>query len=156
MLGRMLQPGFETLLLLLLGDVEKKLHDHRSLLSEHPLKLDYMPVASLPYLFRQKLLHPHGNNILVVAAVEDRDLAIAGNMLVHAPEEIASQFSLGRLLEGLHADALRVHPQKNMFHTPVLPPGVHGLNHNQDPALVLRVQDLLQGLDLVSQRVKGR
>ncbi len=73
---------------------------------------------------------------------------------MHPPQEIPGTFLIGGLLECLNPQALGIHPGKNVFHHPVFPAGIHGLDDEQQAMLVLGVENFLLGLDAVSQMIE--
>ncbi len=83
-------------------------------------------------------------DILVMGAVEDRDLALARRPLVGAPQVIVGELDLGRDLERGHCAAHRVERAHQVAHRPVLAGGVDALEHDQDRVLLLRPEPVLE------------
>ena len=80
--------SWKPLALLVLRDVEEDLDDRRALVDEHALPLDDVSGPAPPHLLRRQLEHPDGDDVLVVRAVEDADLAARGQRGVDAPEVV--------------------------------------------------------------------
>jgi hypothetical protein len=68
-----------------------------------------------------ELVDPRDENVLVIRAVEDGDLAPLRKGFVDAPEVIVRQFLVGGLLEAVNVDALRIEPEKMCLTAPSLP-----------------------------------
>ena len=126
------EPLLQPLALLVLRDVEEHLDDRRALVDEHPLPGDDVPGAALPHLLRRKLEHPHGDDVLVVGAVEDADLAAGREHGVDAPEVVVRELGRGRRLERGDRAALRVDALEDAPDDAVLAGGVEPLEHEQD------------------------
>jgi hypothetical protein len=67
---------------------------------------------------------------------------------VHAPQEVVRLLGCGRLLEALHAHALRVHAVEHAADGAVLAPGIERLQHHEQAVLALGVERLLQFREL--------
>ena len=89
-------------------------------------------------------MHADHEHLLVVAAVEDADVAARRQGAVGAPEEVVRQFLGPRRLEAGHLHALRVHPRHHVLDRAVLAGRVHRLEHAEHRPFVLRVELLLQ------------
>ncbi len=88
-----------------------------------------------------------GDDLLVVRAVEDADLAAGGQRELAPPQPVVRQLHLARLLERGHPHALRVQAAHDVLDRAVLARGVHRLeDHEQRPA-PLGVQPLLQHVE---------
>ena len=72
-------------------------------------------------LRREELrVHAHDQHFLVMAAVEDADLAALGQARGDALQEIVPEFELARPAEGVHAKACRVHAREHLADRAVL------------------------------------
>ena len=154
MLGGVVQAGLETLLLLVFADVEEELEDGRPLVGQHLLEGDHVLIAATPNRFLHQAMHAHDQDILVVAAVEDHDLAFARRVLVDAPQIVMGEFVFGGGLKARHPYTGRVHALKDMANDAVLAAGVHGLQHDQYLMLPLGKEDLLQHFQPFGQLVQ--
>ena len=101
-----------------------------------------LPRQVLP--LEQLGVHANHEHLLVVAAVEDADVAARRQGAVGAPKEVVCQFLGSRRLEAGHLHALRVHARHHVLDGAVLAGGVHRLEHAQHRPFVLRVEPLLQ------------
>jgi hypothetical protein len=72
---RVFEPLAEALQLLVAADVEEELDDPGSALRQQRLELGDAREAGAPDLRLDEPAHPHGDDVLVMRAVEDRDLA---------------------------------------------------------------------------------
>ena len=88
-------------------------------------------------------MHAHHERLLVVAAVEDADVAAVGQHLHAAPEIVVVEILGGGRLEGDDLAALRVDAGHDVLDGAVLAGGVHGLEDEQHRPLVLRVELVL-------------
>src|ERR1700720_3634237 len=113
--------------LLVAVDVEEELEDRGAVLGEQPLEVVDLGVARLPDLGGHEVVDALDQHRLVVAAVEDPDLAGGRHLLVDAPEEVVVELLLARCLEGRHPDAERVDALEDVGDGAVLAAGVHAL-----------------------------
>ena len=60
------------------------------------------------------------------------------------------QFLFIGSLEGNNIESLRIDSREDMLDATILPSRIHGLNHNQNAVLVLRIEHLLQLLQLIT------
>ena len=95
-------------LLLVLRDVQEELDDGRAVVGEHALEVVDLLVAALAPLLAIQLVHPHDQHVLVMAAVEDHDLALRAAPAVDAPEEVVFELLAVGRLEARHPHALRI------------------------------------------------
>src|SRR5215471_4774717 len=108
----------KPLSLLLLRDVEPELEDDRALLREVPLVVDDRSITCLPEslgrLRRESLrleklrMNAHDEDFLVVAAVEDRDVAASREVRRRPPEKIVRDFDRRGRLERRDVQPARV------------------------------------------------
>ena len=83
------EPLLEAGKLLVLRDVEKEFQDRRVVgVVEKLLPLVDEVVARLPDWLGHELVHAHDQHILVVRAIEYRDLALGRRMRMDAPQEV--------------------------------------------------------------------
>ena len=156
MLRRIIDSGLQAPLLLVFGNVQEDLHNRGPLLRQHPLEFGDVALAAFPDLVRKELFHPHGDDVLVVAAIENNELAGGRHLGMHPPQEVVGELFRARLLEGIYMDPLRIDARENVLDAAVLAAGVHGLHHHQDAVLVLRVEFFLKCLELVLELVELR
>ena len=81
--------------------MKEDFNNRRSLFRQHPLELDDVPLAALPNLVGENFLHPHGDDVFVVAAIKNHQLTLGWDLRMDTPQEIVSQLGLTRFLEGL-------------------------------------------------------
>ena len=153
--------------LLLLGEVEEQLHDGEPVVGEVALPVVDVAVALLPDVPPARLpgqllvledlgVHAHHEDLLVVGAVEDADLAAARQVGGEAPQVVVVELQGRGRLVGVHGDALRVHAAHDVADGAVLAGGVERLQHDDDAVGVLRRQPLLvlaQQLDALRQEL---
>ncbi len=93
-------------------------------------------------------MHPHGQNVLVVRAIEHADVARRWECLADPPQIVVGEFLLGRLAEAGIPDTLWIASSHNVFDDAALACGVHALQHQEDLAGVAgpaaRVEHFLQ------------
>ena len=85
--------------------------------------------------------HQH---LLVVAAVEDADVAACRKRPIGAPQEVVRQFLGSRRLEAGHLHTLRIYARHHVLDRAVLAGSVHRLQHAQHGPFILCIQLLLQ------------
>ena len=83
----------------------RKYLDDRAVLGEQLFEVGDMAVALFPQRFRRELVHADHKHVLVVRAVEERELAQARRMAVHPPQEVVLALFRGRHAERRHAHA---------------------------------------------------
>ena len=72
MLIRRIEAGLQACTLLFFRNIEENLYDRRAFVRQHLLEVDDVLVATLPDLLREKLLHAHRDDILIMTPVEYR------------------------------------------------------------------------------------
>ncbi len=92
---RILDAGFEALLLLFPADVQEEFENGDAVLRQYLLEVVDLPIAPVPDLLGNQIVHPDYQDILVMRAVEDSNVAAVGNGFVDAPEKIVRQFLAG-------------------------------------------------------------
>ena len=158
LLGRVFEALPEARELLFLRDVQEELEDARVVLGEALLESVDALVAARPDLLRHQVMHPHDQHVLVVGAVEDRDLAARRRAPVHAPQEVVRGLLRRGLPEWDHPASLRIHRGEDVVDRPVLAAGVHRLEAHEEGMAPLgveqvlkRAQPLLAALDLLER-----
>ena len=152
-LVRPVEPRLQPLLLLLARDVQPHLDHGRALLDQQPLPVHDVAHAAPRVLGVDDAEHLRGDDVLVVRAVEDPDLATARGHAVQPPEVVAVQLVAARCLEALDPDALRVDPGRQLADRAVLARGVHALQDQQQRLPVLGPEAFLEVADLLDQLV---
>src|SRR4029079_19650439 len=87
----LIEPLLQPFALFVARHVEKHLDDGGAFVPEHLLERANVLVAALPYLLLRKLAYPYRDDVLVVRAVEDPDLAARGAGLVDTPEIVVCE-----------------------------------------------------------------
>lgn len=100
-------------------------------------------VALLPDLFGHQVLDPYYQHVLVVRAIEDDQLALAGHLLMHAPEIIAGQLVLGGYAKASHPHPAGVYPVEDHPDGAILAAGIHGLQDHQHLVLAFGKEQFL-------------
>ena len=155
-LVRLLEARLEPPLLLVLRDVQQHLDDRGALVGEQLLEHVDVVVALLPPLLGHEAEHPHRDDVLVVAPVEHRDLAVLRDVGVHPPEVVARQLGLGGRLERRDPQTGRVHGAEDVLHRAALAGGVDALQHDQQPLLLAGPEDVLELGQPDGERLRGR
>src|SRR3954447_4486061 len=146
---RIVDPPEEPAALLLLREVQEQLHDREAVLDEEALPVVDLAVAPLPHavvaggggqlLAGEDLrVDAHHEHLLVMRAVEDRDLASRRELLRVAPEEVVVELGGGRPAEAVDDDPLRVHAAHHVPDRAVLAARVERLERDEDAVGVLR------------------
>ena len=86
----------------------------------------------------------HDENLLVVGAIEDADLAAGGEVGLGAPEEVVGKFLGGGLFEAGDVAALRVNAGHDVADGAVFASGVHGLEDEENGVATGGVVQALQ------------
>ena len=168
-LPRIFEPLQEPLALLVLGDVEEELEDHRAVAGQVPLEGVDVFVAVGPEVvvdldagnalgLDQLGMDPDDQHFLVIRAVEDADPAALGQRPRVPPEEVVIEL-LGRgLLEAEDLAALGIDARHDVLDGAVLAGGVHRLEDDQDRPGIGGVEPIL-GLgqlgDVLGERFLG-
>ncbi len=117
--------------LLLAGDHEGHLHDHGPGLRDLLLEGVDLPEPSRPVDLRQ-LLHPDHQDVLVVGAVEDTDLAGSREGAPDPPEVVVPALLGGRDTERADGETLGVHHPGDVPDDAALARGVEALDDEED------------------------
>src|SRR5579871_4724677 len=150
-LRRVVDPLLEAPPLFLGAHVEEELQHRRALVDELALEGVDRAEPGRPDRRGHEAMDPGRQDILVVAAVEDHDLPLAGRPPVDPPEEIVGLLLRGGGPERAHAHPLGVHPLEDVPDDPVLPAGVHPLEDHEEPPATVGVEQLLQPVQLGPQ-----
>ena len=101
--------------------MQEKLENDRCVFHEHALEIADLRVARLPHLLRHQVVTANDQDVFVVAAIEDDDLARRRHLRVHAPEIVVVELQLRRLFEGDSADTLRADAAHHVTDRAILP-----------------------------------
>jgi len=137
------QPGLQAPRLLRAVDVQEELDDRGAFVGEHPLERTDVLVAATPARLGHQPVDPHHQHVLVVRAVEDRDLAIGRHVRVHPPEIVVRELGRRGPFEARHLHAQRIDAREHLADHAVLATGVHRLQHDQQPLARLGVEPRL-------------
>ena len=177
---RFVDPRQEASPLLFPRQVEEQLHEPIALVCQVVLPVVDLAEATPPdpavlQLRRQLLagedlrMDADDEDLLVIGAIEDADVAALGQPLLVTPEVVVVQVLARGHLEAADLDALRVDAAHDVADRPVLPRGIHRLEDHDDAVgalggqthLVLGedpdpgVKDLLRFLDADHARPGG-
>jgi hypothetical protein len=136
---RVVEPLLEALELLVFRDVEEELHDRRVVLDQELLEVVDQCISSRPHVLGHEVVNANDEDILVVGAIEDGDLAERRRMRMDAPEKIMRAFLVRGLLEADDRAAQRVHAFDHLAAHAVLAGRVHALQHDQKGVLLFRI-----------------
>src|SRR5213592_557596 len=143
-LARVGQALEEPAALLALADVEEELQDEGAVLGEDALEAVDLIVALAYDRARHGAMHARHQHVLVVRAVEDRDVPAPRGGAVRAPEEVVRGLLLGRHLEGDDLAAARVDAVHDVLDGAVLARRVHALEHDQHRVAAFGVEYVLE------------
>src|SRR5262249_48471516 len=88
-------------------------------------------------------------NLLIVRTVEDSDTSALRKTHGRSPEEIMVEILCARVFETEDLTSLRVHAGHDMLDRAVFPGGIHGLKYQQHGVPVVRIEQTLQGAQLL-------
>ena len=100
-------------------------------------------VAPLDHRRFRQVVYPGDEDVLVMRAIEDADLALLRQPFADPPQEAVPPFFRGRRLERGDPDALGVEAADDVGDRAVLAAGVHALQHQQHGVLRRGVAHLL-------------
>ena len=141
--------------------MQEALDEHRAVVGQPLLELVDLGVAGLPHVLRHELVDPDDQHVLVLRPVEDADHPRTRYLSLDPGQVVLAALGLGRRLEGLDPDALRVDQADRVPDRAALAGGVHSLQHDQDLGRPFghrpprRVQPLLEVSELRGQGLGG-
>src|SRR5437879_1482013 len=97
-----------------------------------------------PDFLWDNIVNSLNENALVMATVENRELAVSRHLSVLPPQETVIELLRSRFLEVRDADPLWVDSLKDPVNDAVLATRIHGLKNNKNFLLVLCVEHLLK------------
>src|SRR6266487_1707808 len=97
-----------------------------------------------PNLLRNDLVNSLNENALVMASIENGELAVSRHLSVLSPQETMIELLRSRLLEVRDADPRRVDPLKDPANDAVLAPRMDGWQNNENVLRVLCIEALLK------------
>jgi hypothetical protein len=98
----------------------------------------------LPDTLGRELAHPDGDDVLVVGAVEDGDLAVLRAGRMDPPEVVMGELITRRRLERVDATALGIHAREHVADRAVLARRVESLKDEQERPACLGPQAVLE------------
>src|ERR1700759_3464487 len=110
--------------------MQHEFEDTRAVLGKDFLECIDLVVALLDLVLRGEFAHATNQNILVVRAVENSDVAAARRGDVCAPQKVVRQFLLARPFERSHGDAKWSGLFEDMLDGSVLSSGVGALQND--------------------------
>src|SRR6516164_7556701 len=148
------EPLEESFLLLAARDVQEELEHDQSLMAQVPFEMRDVGKPLLPdvlacagsgqlLLLEDVLVHSHDQDLLVVRAIENADVAALGQATGMPPEKVVIEILRRGLFEGKNLATLRVDTRHHVLDGAVLPDGVHGLKDQQQRPAVLRIKQFL-------------
>ncbi|MPM82523.1 hypothetical protein SDC9_129584 [bioreactor metagenome] len=150
-LAGVVQPLLQPLALFVLADVQHELDDHRAGLAEHALEVVDLRIALGLLLGREPAVDHGHQHILVLAAVEEHDLARTRHLLVNAPQVVVGLLHVGGRLPAHGAHAQRRHATEDSAQRAVLAGCVHALQYDQQLEAPVGVEQVLQRVQLLGQ-----
>ncbi len=140
---RFARAGEQALALFFLGEVEEELEDADAVTVEIVLEADDVAVAVAPEVFVSGVLvrkhlrgqdgrHGFGDeDLFIVGAIEDADMATYGQAFGGAPEKVMGEFLPAGLFEAVDHTALGVDAAHDVADGPVFAGGIHALKNQQ-------------------------
>ena len=155
---RLLDPGQEAARLLLLGHVQEELDGADAVVPQIALIVFDVLIAVVQQILLAEpvrmclglpqLLHLVDEQLFIVRAVENPDLALHGHRILHAPQIVVCHLFRRGGLERRLVQPVRRQARQDRADRPVLSGGVHGLEQEDHALFLLRVQLSLQFLNL--------
>ncbi len=102
-----------------------------------------------------QMMDLRGDYVLVVGAVEDRNLPSCGERLVDAPEVVVGELLLGGLFKARDMHALGVEAGCDLPDQGVLSRSIERLQHDDNSLPPVRVEHVLEGIELFEVLLKG-
>ena len=117
--------------LVVAADVQEDLDDRAAVVGELALEGVDLLEAGAPHVLGNELAGADGDDVLVVGAVEDADVAQLRELLADPPQEVMVELLLRRRAEAGDVQPLRVHAAEAALDDPVLAGGVHALQDQE-------------------------
>ena len=127
--------------------MQHKLSDGGAVRAQDFLEIPDLVVACLPNLFRNQFVHARNEHIFVVRSIPNADHALVRRHFVSAPKKIVIEVHLCRCLESRKFKPGRVQAEAKSVERAVFSASIHRLKKNQQTALVLGEQLLLEEAD---------
>ena len=153
--GRVVNPLLQPLALLVKADVQQELEHHRAGLAEHALEVIDVGKALRRLRRRDPAIDGRHQHVFVMAAVENHHFARAGHLLVNAPEVVMRTLILGGRFPADGARPQRAEALEHAAYGAVLARGVGALQDHQQLVALVRVKQVLQGVELARQGFHG-
>src|SRR5262249_26387158 len=112
-------------------DVQIEFQDARAVLDQHFLEIVDQVVTLGPDRARNQVMNAYHEDILVVRAIENRDLPLRRSAHMDAPQKIVRAFDLARLLEPINERSLRIDAAEYVTDHAVFPGRVERLQDDQ-------------------------
>ena len=140
-----------ALALLVLGDVQEDFHYGRSGFDQ--VLLEGMDGLQPPFLLGgvDEVQDAGGDDVLVMAPIEDPDLATTGERTIDPPEELVLEFLAHWRAKAAHRNALRVNTPEHPADSTVLASCVERLENEQERAFGFGPEPPLQRLETEMQ-----
>src|SRR5205085_1017256 len=127
----------ESLLLLLLADVQKELLDRCAIVGKHALELDDISIRLAPGFFRHQPFHAILEDAAVPAMVEDRHLAAFRNLEPESPYPWPLLFVSARCGDRIQLEPAGVHSLRQSRDGRALSGGIPSFEHeNRGDAVI--------------------
>ena len=146
--------GSETLLLLLLGDVQKELQDDGAVVGQHALELDDVAVGLAPRLLRDGALHALLQHATVPTVIENDHLAAVGDLQPEAPQPGPLLLVGAGSGDGVQLESARIEPLRQGGDGGALAGGVPAFEHDHGRHAVVPA-GLFQIVQALLQRRQG-
>src|SRR6185437_13557559 len=93
---------------------------------------------------RHEVVHTYDEDVFVMGAIEDGDLAPCRRLRLHTPQEVMCEFPLGWFFEVGHMAAIGIHRSDDVFDYTVFAASIKCLKNDQQRTFAFRKQTLLK------------
>jgi hypothetical protein len=100
------------------------------------------------------MMHAHGDDVLVVRAVEHDELAPSRQLRVHAPQVVVRELGRRRHPERDHPQPLRADPREDRADHTVLAGGIEPLEHEEQAARPFGKEAVLEHVEPLAEFVE--
>ena len=130
--------------------MQEELENNNTVVCKHALEGVNVVEALPDYLRGDQLVDPRGEHVLIMGAVKNADHTSGRNRCMYTPQEVMARLGIRGNLEGGNITTLWVDAGKDVADGAILATGVHSLKHNQQGALLARVENVLHGGESIS------
>ena len=111
--------------------MKEALDDRGAFIDQHPFELVDVAIPARPDRLGNEFLDPGDEHVLVLAPIEDPDISTPRGLPMNPPEVVVVQVFGSGTAEGMHVDAVWIHPGEDRSGGAVLARGVEALENDQ-------------------------